>query len=63
MLLISVSNPGIPEPETRFFADFYYLKRPGFFQLPNPGILKIQELLLHSNISDADNTEVQDWGV
>jgi len=35
----------------------------GFFQLPNPGILKILELLLHSNISNSDNTEVADWCV
>jgi len=55
----SVSNPGFPEPETR---DFYYSK-PDFFQLPNPGILKTLELLLHSNIRNSDNTEVADWGV
>jgi len=46
----SVSSPGFPEPETRFF------------HLTNPGILKILELLLHSNISDSDNIELADWG-
>jgi len=51
----SVSNLGI-------LAIFYYPK-PGFFQLPNLGILKILELLLHSNISDSDNTEVADWSM
>jgi len=30
----SVSNPGFPEPETRFYGVFYYLK-PGYFE--NPG--------------------------
>ena len=37
--------------------------RSGFFQPPNPDILKKLELLLHSNISNSDNTEVADWGV
>jgi len=58
----SVSNPGFPEPETRFLAIFYYPK-PVFFQLPNPGIFQNLELLLHSNISNSDNTEVADWSV
>jgi len=37
--------------------------KPGFFQLPNPGILKIREMLLYSNISGSDNTKVEDWRV
>jgi len=60
LLPASVSNPGFPEPETRFLVIFYYPK-PVFFQLPNPSSLKNLELLLHSNISDSDNTEVAEW--
>jgi len=60
-VLTSVSNPGFPEPETRFFLAIFYFPKHGFFQLLNPDILKILELLLHSNISDSDNTEVADW--
>jgi len=41
-------------------AIFYYPK-PVFFQLPNPGIFKSLELLLYSNISNSDITEVADW--
>jgi len=51
-----------PNPKPGFLAIFYYPKL-GYFQLPNPGILKILELLLHSNISDSDNSEVTDWDV
>jgi len=51
-----------PNLKPVFLAIFYYPK-PGFFQLSNPGALKIMELLLHSNISVSDNTEVADWGV
>jgi len=58
--IASVSNPGFPEPETRVFLSIFYYPKPGFFQPPNPGILKILELLLHSNISNSDNTEVAD---
>ena len=36
---ISVSNPGLPEPETRFLAIFYYPK-PVFFSTNNPGYFK-----------------------
>jgi len=57
----SVSNPGFPEPETRVFG-YFLLPETRFFQLPNPCILKILELLLHSNISDSDNTEVERLG-
>jgi len=42
MMDSSVSNPGFPEPETRFLAIFNYPKS-GFFQLPNPGIKKTLE--------------------
>jgi len=52
----------LPEPETRFFG-YFWLPDIRFFQLPNPGILKNLELLLHSNISDSDNTEFADWRV
>jgi len=45
------------------FSGYFLLPEARFFQLPNPGISKILELLLHSNISDSDNTEVADWGV
>jgi len=51
-----------PNPKPGFLAIFYYPK-PGFFQLSNPGIFKNLELLLHSNISNSDNTEVADWRV
>ena len=34
----SVSNPGFPEPETRFFLAIFYFPKPVFFQLPNPGV-------------------------
>jgi len=47
----SLSNPGFPEPETRFFST------------TNPDIFKNLELLLHSNISDYDNTEGVEWRV
>jgi len=56
-------QPGLcPNPKPVFFAIFYHPK-PVFFQLLNPGIKKKQELLLHSNISNSDNTKVADWGV
>ena len=51
-LVHSVSNT--------FFLAFFYYPKPGFFQLLNPGILKNLELLLHSNISNSDNTKVAD---
>ena len=35
--VVSVSYPGFPEPETRFFWLFFTSPNPGFFQLPNPG--------------------------
>ena len=59
----SVSNPGFPEPETRVFGLFSTTRNPFFFQLLNPGILKNLELLLHSNISNSDNTKVADCRV
>jgi len=34
--MTSVSNPGFPEPETRFLAIFYYPK-PVFFSTTKPG--------------------------
>ena len=40
---ISVSNPGLPEPETRFLAIFYYPK-PVFFQPTIPDIKKKTEI-------------------
>jgi len=43
-------------------AIFYYPK-PGFFSTTKSGILKNLELLLHSNINDADNTKDADWRV
>jgi len=49
----------LANPNPVFLAIFYYPKL-GFFQPPNPGILKILELLLPSNISNSDNTEVAD---
>jgi len=58
-----VSNPGFPEPETRFFGCFLLPETRVFFQLPNPDIFKNLELLLHSNISNSDKTEVEDWRV
>jgi len=48
-----------PNPKPVFLAIFHY-PEPVFFQLPNLGILKNLELLLHSNISNSDNTEVAD---
>jgi len=59
----SASNPGFTEHETRFFLAIFYYPKPVIFQLPNPSILRNLELLLHSNISDSDNTEVADWRV
>jgi len=50
----------LPNPKPGFLAIFYYPK-PVIFQLPNPSILRNLELLLHSHISDSDNTEVADW--
>jgi len=61
--LISVFPTQVfPNRKPVFLAIFYYPK-PGFFQLPNPGIFKNLELLLHSNINNSDNTEVADWRV
>ena len=59
----TVSHQGFPEPENRFFRLLSTTRNPFFLQLPNPGILKILESLLHSNISNSDNTEVADWRV
>ena len=44
---------------TRVFPN----RKPGFCQLLKPGILKNLELLLHSNISNSDNTKVAVWRV
>jgi len=52
-----------PNSKPGFIGYFLLPKACFFFQLPNPGILKTLELLLHSNISNSDNTEVADWGV
>jgi len=52
LLISSVPNPG--------FSPTFYYPRPTFFQLPNLGFVKNLELLLHSNISNSDNTEVAD---
>jgi len=54
-------QPGFSRTRNPFFLAVSYYSEPVFVQLPNPGILKILELLLHSNISDSDNTEIQDW--
>jgi len=48
-----------PNPKPGFFG-YFLLPETRVFQLPNPGILENLELLLHSNISDSDNTEVAD---
>jgi len=56
----SVSNRVFPIPKPGFLAIFCYPKS-GLFQLSNPDIKKNMELLLHSNISNSDNTEVGDW--
>ena len=58
----SVSNPGFPQPETRFFG-YFLLPETRFFQLLNPGIIKKLELLLRLNISNSDNIKVADWRV
>jgi len=51
-----------PNPKPVFLG-YFLLPETRFFQLPNRGILKNLELLLHSNISNFDNTEVADWRV
>jgi len=51
-----------PNLKPVFLAIFYY-RKPVFFQPPNPDILKSLEMLLHSNTTNSDNTEVADWGV
>jgi len=48
---------GFPEPKTRVFG-YFLLPETRFFKAPNPDILKNMELLLHSNISNFENTEV-----
>jgi len=50
--IVSVSNPGFLEPETRFF--WLICTTQSLF------LKKKLELLLYSNISDSDNTEVVD---
>ena len=62
-LRCSVSNPGFPEPQTRFFRYFLLPETRFFFQPRNPDILISLESLLHSNISNSDNTEVVEWRV
>jgi len=51
-----------PNPKLVFLAIFWYPK-PIFFQPPNLGISKKLELMLQSNISNSDNTEVVEWCV
>jgi len=48
-----------PNPKPGFFG--YFLLTPTrFFSTTKPGYFKNLELLLHSNISNSDNTEVAD---
>jgi len=56
----NVSNPGLPEPENRFSWLFSSTRNPFFFKR---GYFKKLELLLHSNISNSDNNEVEEWRV
>jgi len=59
--MTSVSYPGFPDPKSVFLAIFYYPKSVFNYQT---GVFKKKlELLLHSNISNSDNTEVADWRV
>jgi len=56
----SVSNPGYPEHETRFFG-FFLLPETRVFSTTKTRVFKKKlELLLHSNISNSDNIEVAD---
>jgi len=50
------------EPETLFFG-YFLLPETRFFSTTKPGYLKKTGLLLYSNISNSDNTEVADWRV
>ena len=50
-------------PETRVFWIFSTAQNPGFFNYQTQVFKKKLKLLLHSNISDSDNTEVADWRV
>jgi len=38
-------------------------RNPFFVSTSKPGYFKSLELLLHSNISNSDNTEVEEWCV
>jgi len=49
-----------PNPKTVFLG-YFLLPATRFFS--NADILKKLELLLHSNISNSDNNEVEEWRV
>jgi len=50
-----------PIPDTRFWL--FSTTRNPFFQPANPDILKKTRIAVHSNISNSDNTEVEEWRV
>jgi len=52
----------IPNPKTGFWL-FFTSRNPDFFQPINQDILKNLELLLHSNISNCEYIEVEEWRV
>jgi len=52
-----------PNSKPVFLAIFYYYPKPVFFFNYQTRVSKNLELLLHSNISDSDNTEVAGWCV
>jgi len=51
-----------PYPNPIFWL-FSTTRNPFFSQPTNPDVFKFLELLLHSNISHSDNTEVEEWCV
>jgi len=50
-------QPGFSRIRNPFFDNFLLYTKPGFFQAINKDISKNLELLLHSSMSDSDNTE------
>jgi len=50
-----------PNPKTVFWL--FSTTRILFFSTSKPGYFKSLDLLLHSNISNSDNTEVEEWRV
>jgi len=45
------------------FFDYFLRPETQVFSTAKPGYFKKLESLLHSNISNSDNTEVADWRV